>query len=204
MNKKIIILLIMLIIPSLIKGEERKMQIKMTTLHEDRYEDLLLTSEMPVRTFKLKKEARLVEGKYWTHCFYLENPSGTAFGPMDDPWVSKQEYEKDSKIMLGANGRPNKDIYYETLPVGTRFELIKIEFNARSLGKNHYWIKLIDREEYKDILIDAVALTGVSDGYMWSYWWSGFIDFTPYKEKIKPKKVPMFKGKWAKEIKEKK
>src|SRR5574344_2418962 len=112
MNKKIIILLIMLIIPSLIKGEEREMQIEMRTGNHI-IGEIIATAEMPVRTFKLKKEARLVEGKYWTHCFYLENPSGTAFGPMDDPWVSKQEYEKDSKIMLGANGRPNKDIYYE-------------------------------------------------------------------------------------------
>ncbi len=194
----------MLIIPSLIKGEERKMQIKMTTLHEDRYEDLLLTSEMPVRTFKLKKEAKLLESKHRTiNGFFIEHPAGIALkGGIDEgkDIVNKSDYDKEEN----KEKYKYKHILHETLPIGTRFELIKIEFNDHSLGKNHYWIKLIDREEYKDILIDAVALTGVSDGYMWSYWWSGFIDFTPYKEKIKPKKVPMFKGKWAKEIKEKK
>ncbi len=192
----------MLIIPSLIKGEEKQMQIEMRTGNYI-IGEIIATTEMPVRTFKLKKEARLFESKHRTiNGFFIEHPAGIALkGGINEgkDIITKSDYDKEE----------NKEKYkyhyilHETLPIGTSFELIKIEFNARSLGNNHYWIKLLDREEYKDIIIDAVALTEVSEGYRWAYWWGKFIiDDTPKTIKIKTKKVPLFKGKWAKEIKE--
>jgi hypothetical protein len=175
------------------------MQIKIKIDETDKG-DVILTDEMPIKRFKLIKEAKLCEGKFWAHNFYLEEPAGT--GTSEKDYVSKEEYEKN------PTASPKKDIFIKILPVGTEFEVVKVNFDASSLSNCNYWIRLVNDPTYKDILIDAVALTDVENNYLNKYWWEKFVDYSiRHKEHLLPEKVPFFEKKkkyqtlWAVEVK---
>jgi hypothetical protein len=201
MKKNILIFILFISSLTFIFCEESNMKINLTT-YDTKYDNIvLLTAEQPLKRFSLKREAGLCQGIYWCDNFYLEKPSGTGLSEKD--YVSKIEYDKNPKKY------PKQDIIIKILPVGTEFELVKVEIDVWRLGACHYWIKLINDPEYKDILIDAVALTNVDDNFAFNPSWWKFIEYEKIDGKLERKKiivekVPMFKGKWAKEIKEKK
>jgi hypothetical protein len=168
-----------------------------------------LKDEGYIKKFQFKKEVAFCKGEgYMTKNFYLERPRAGIYPSIDD-YVRKEDYDKNPNIILDKKNNVVKDIFIKALPKGTEFELVSVKFDAANLSDCHYWIKLTNDPEYKDILIDAVALTEIDKYYLVSSWWSSFIEEKNINgkivsTKIKVDKVPMFKRKWAKEIKEKK
>lgn len=203
--KKILVIMLFLLIPIKLFSEGKNMNNKMEIKLEYR-DRLLLSDSQPIRKFKLVKEAKLCQGTYMTldKSYYLERASDCH--PSPDDFVTKEEYDKNPKIILDEKGREIKDIFIKFLPKGTELELVGIVFDAGALFKCHYWIKLLNDKEYGEVLIDAVALTEVEDNWLITGWWNGFIESKEINggiksTKIKVNKVPMFKSSWAKEIK---
>jgi hypothetical protein len=208
MKKIILIFILFISISSFLFCEETKMIINYTryTGYEN---NILLTAEQPIKRFSLKREARLFDASSrGVNLFFLEHPSGVGLNGginKGTDIVSKIDYEQE----INKKKYKYYYIFHKTLPVGTEFELVKVVIDGIALDDCHYWIKLINDPEYKDVLIDAVALTNVDDNFAFNPSWWKFIEYEKIDGKLERKKiivekVPMFKGKWAKEIKEKK
>jgi hypothetical protein len=209
MRKIILIFILFISISNFLFCGERKMIINLTTYNTKDDNIVLLTAEQPIKKFSLKREARLVDGKYSAYNFYLTLNDERTVKYHVPKWVYKEEYDKNQTIILDDKGHTVKDVFIKILPVGTECELVKVEVDVWRLGHCHYWIKLINDPEYKDVLIDAVALTNTDDNFAFNPSWWDFIEYKKVdgrleENKIIVEKVPMFKRKWAKEIKEKK
>jgi hypothetical protein len=154
-----------------------------------------MTTTMPIKKFRLKKEAMLVYGKFWGRGLYIERPSAMIYTSASD-YIDRIEYDKNPELY------PEKDILEKVLPIGTEFELMKIELDDFHMSGCHYYIKLLTEPKYSNELVEAVAITyiGGDIGTTWnSDWEARFINWD--KKKIIANKVPLFLKKWAEEIK---
>ena len=194
---RIMVIFVFVINALLYSGEldMMKIEVKMTDSNENirKTEEFYatFTSEMPTKIFKTKKEIKLCEGIYMTEGLYIERPRANIY-PNEQDFVSKKEYENNPE-------KYNKqDIYLKILPKGTLFELVEVKLDDWKMSGCHYYIKLLTEPEYKDKLIEAVAISKMGDdGDTWNSIWR-FVDWEEMK--VYPKKIPLFQRKWAKEL----
>src|SRR5574344_430965 len=124
-------------------------------------------SEMKSKIYKtVRHKTKLFKGNYTTSDYYLvEYGHGTGRGPNEEQvFIPKTEYEKNLEKYQDKYGRIRKDFYLCDLPAGTKFELVEIKIHAGELYKCHYYVKLLDMPEYKDILVDAFFMSPMNEG----------------------------------------